>query len=227
MQQFLCAVKSNAKVQGINHCYFLCSLGKIPVLLPTKKATMLKKIITLTTLMCCTTWAAAQTQVLMQTTMGDIELTLDEKKAPKTVANFVQYAKKGFYDGTIFHRVIPNFMIQGGGFTADMQQKKTDEPIINEAANGLKNQVGTIAMARTPNPNSATAQFFINVKDNDFLNYKNNTVQGMGYAVFGKVSKGMDIIKRIATVPTARHQMHQNVPQKPVVIKKVQVLKSK
>lgn len=185
---------------------------------------MLKKTIILITLSACTTWAAAQTQVVMQTSMGDIELTLDEKKAPKTVANFVQYANKGFYNGTIFHRVIPNFMIQGGGFTADMQQKKTDDPIINEAANGLKNQVGTIAMARTPNPNSATAQFFINVKDNDFLNYKNNTTQGMGYAVFGKVSKGMDVVNRIVQAPTGTHHGHQNVPQKAIVINKVKVL---
>lgn len=185
---------------------------------------MLKKTIAFIVLSSCTTWAAAQTHILMQTSMGDIELTLNERKAPKTVANFVQYVNKGFYDGTIFHRVIPNFMIQGGGFTIDMQEKKTDKPIINEAANGLKNHVGTIAMARTPNPNSATAQFFINVKDNDFLNHKNNTTQGMGYAVFGKVNKGMDVIYRMVKAPTHSRGMHQNVPQKAVIIKKVKVL---
>ncbi|MBQ1837324.1 MAG: peptidylprolyl isomerase, partial [Neisseriaceae bacterium] len=129
-----------------------------------------------------------------------------------------------FYDGTIFHRVIPNFMIQGGGFTADMTQKATDAPIANEAANGLKNTVGTIAMARTNDPNSATSQFFINVADNDFLNYKAPTPQYYGYAVFGRVSKGMEVVNKIVAVPTGNHGMHQNVPQKPVVIKSVKVI---
>ncbi|MBR0128954.1 MAG: peptidyl-prolyl cis-trans isomerase [Neisseriaceae bacterium] len=166
----------------------------------------------------------ADTLVKMETSMGDIELVLDEKAAPKSVANFVKYANKGFYNGTIFHRVIPNFMIQGGGFTPDMTQKATDAPISNEAANGLKNQVGTIAMARTSDPNSATSQFFINVADNEFLNFKAPTPQYYGYAVFGRVSKGMEVVNKIVAVPTGNHGMHQNVPQKPVVIKSVKVV---
>ena len=166
----------------------------------------------------------ADTLVKMETSMGDIELILDEKAAPKSVANFVKYANKGHYNGTIFHRVIPNFMIQGGGFTADMTQKATDAPIANEAANGLKNQVGTIAMARTSDPNSATSQFFINVADNEFLNFKAPTPQYYGYAVFGRVSKGMEVVNKIVAVPTGNHGMHQNVPQKPVVIKSVKVV---
>ena len=166
----------------------------------------------------------ADTLVKMETSMGDIELILDEKAAPKSVANFVKYANKGHYNGTIFHRVIPNFMIQGGGFTADMTQKATDAPIANEAANGLKNTVGTIAMARTNDPNSATSQFFINVADNEFLNFKAPTPQYYGYAVFGRVSKGMEVVNKIVAVPTGNHGMHQNVPQKPVVIKSVKVV---
>ena len=166
----------------------------------------------------------ADTLVKMETSMGDIELILDEKAAPKSVANFVKYANKGHYNGTIFHRVIPNFMIQGGGFTPDMTQKATDAPIANEAANGLKNQVGTIAMARTSDPNSATSQFFINVADNEFLNFKAPTPQYYGYAVFGRVSKGMEVVNKIVAVPTGNHGMHQNVPQKPVVIKSVKVV---
>ncbi|MBP3222260.1 MAG: peptidyl-prolyl cis-trans isomerase [Neisseriaceae bacterium] len=166
----------------------------------------------------------ADTLVKMETSMGDIELVLDEKAAPKSVANFVKYANKGHYNGTIFHRVIPNFMIQGGSFTPDMTQKATDAPIPNEAANGLKNQVGTIAMARTSDPNSATSQFFINVADNEFLNFKAPTPQYYGYAVFGRVSKGMEVVNKIVAVPTGNHGMHQNVPQKPVVIKSVKVI---
>ena len=166
----------------------------------------------------------ADTVVKMETSMGDIELILDEKAAPKSVENFVKYANKGFYNGTIFHRVIPNFMIQGGGFTPDMTQKATDAPIANEAANGLKNTVGTIAMARTSDPNSATSQFFINVADNAFLNFKAPTPQYYGYAVFGRVSKGMEVVNKIVAVPTGKHGMHENVPQKPVVIKSVKVM---
>lgn len=167
--------------------------------------------------------AWADTPVVIETSLGKIELVLDEKKAPKTVANFVQYAEKGFYNGTIFHRVIPGFMVQGGGFTPDMQQKETEKPIANEAANGLKNRVGTIAMARTMVPDSATSQFFINVANNDFLDYKNPSPQGIGYAVFGRVTRGMDVVNKIAAVPTGRSGMHDDVPQQPVKIISVKV----
>jgi peptidyl-prolyl cis-trans isomerase B (cyclophilin B) len=162
--------------------------------------------------------------VLLSTTMGDIKVELYPDKAPKTVANFLAYVKSGFYDGTIFHRVIPNFMIQGGGLDKDMKKKKTREPIKNEASNGLKNQVGTIAMARTREPQSATAQFFINVKDNGFLDYRDETPQGWGYAVFGKVIDGMDVVHKIENVPTGKSGMYRNVPKEPVVIKSAKVL---
>jgi peptidyl-prolyl cis-trans isomerase B (cyclophilin B) len=163
--------------------------------------------------------------VKMETSMGEITLELDGNKAPDTVANFVEYAKSGFYDGTIFHRVIPGFMIQGGGFEADMKQKKTNAPIRNEADNGLKNDTGTIAMARTSDPNSATAQFFINVKDNGFLNHTAPTAQGWGYAVFGKVTKGMDVVRRIEDSPTTRVGPMGDVPRQPIVIEKAEVLR--
>ena len=161
--------------------------------------------------------------VKMETSMGDITLELDGNNAPDTVANFVEYAKSGFYDGTIFHRVIPGFMIQGGGFDADMKQKKTSAPIRNEADNGLKNDTGTIAMARTSDPNSATAQFFINVKDNGFLNHTAPTAQGWGYAVFGKVTDGMDVVHGIEKVDTTMRAGMQDVPSETVVINKVSV----
>jgi peptidyl-prolyl cis-trans isomerase B (cyclophilin B) len=161
--------------------------------------------------------------VKMETSMGDITLELDGEKAPDTVANFVEYANSGFYDGTIFHRVIANFMIQGGGFDNDMKQKKTREPIKNEAANGLKNDTGTIAMARTNDPNSATAQFFINVKDNGFLNHTAPSGQGWGYAVFGKVTDGMDVVHAIEKVDTTIRSGMQDVPAETVVINKVTV----
>ena len=161
--------------------------------------------------------------VQMQTNKGTIVLELDAEKAPGTVANFVEYAKAGFYDGTIFHRVIPGFMIQGGGFEPGMDQKKTREPIQNEADNGLKNDLGTIAMARTPNPHSATAQFFINVKDNGFLNYSAPTSQGWGYCVFGKVVEGLDVVQGIEKVSTTSRGGHQDVPVDDVVIEKVTV----
>ena len=167
--------------------------------------------------------AQAETRAVIDTNMGKIELLLDEKKAPKTVDNFVRYAKKGFYNGTVFHRVIDGFMIQGGGFTADMTQKATEKAIANEADNGLKNTTGTIAMARTAHPNSATSQFFINVADNDFLNFKSKTPQGYGYAVFGQVVSGMDVVRKIAKVPTTDQAYHQNIPVKPVVIEKVSI----
>jgi len=161
--------------------------------------------------------------VKMETSMGEITLELDGNKAPDTVANFVEYAKSGFYDGTIFHRVIPGFMIQGGGFEADMKQKKTSAPIKNEADNGLKNDTGTIAMARTSDPNSATAQFFINVKDNGFLNHTAPTVQGWGYAVFGKVTDGIDVVHAIEKVNTTIRSGMQDVPSETVMINKVTV----
>lgn len=165
----------------------------------------------------------AAVKVNMQTNYGTIVLELDKQKAPETVANFVQYAKEGFYDGTIFHRVIPGFMIQGGGFEPGMGQKPTRAPIKNEADNGLHNAVGTIAMARTPNPHSATAQFFINMADNKFLNFTSPTPQGWGYAVFGKVVEGMDVVNKIAQVPTTSRAGHQDVPAQDVVIEKVTV----
>ena len=164
-------------------------------------------------------------KVKLETNMGNIVIKLNEKAAPITVKNFLRYANEGFYDGTIFHRVIPNFMIQGGGFTADMKQKIPHEPIVNEASNGLKNDRGTIAMARTNNPNSATAQFFINLKNNDFLNYTGPS--NPGYAVFGKVVKGMDVVDAIAAVKTARQARHADVPVKPVVIKSAKVVSDK
>ncbi len=161
--------------------------------------------------------------VTMETSKGTIVLELYPEKAPKTVANFLSYAKEGFFDGTIFHRVIPNFMIQGGGFTPDMQQKPTRAPIEIESNNGLHNERGTIAMARTSDPDSATAQFFINLKDNGFLDYSAPTPQGWGYAVFGRVIEGMDVVDAIAQVPTGRRGMHQDVPLEPVIIEKVTV----
>ena len=162
-------------------------------------------------------------KVMMETSMGTITLELDDAKAPETVANFVRYAKDGHYDGTIFHRVIDGFMIQGGGFTKDMNQKETREPIRNEAMNGLKNLRGTIAMARTMVVDSATSQFFINLVDNDFLDFQNPSPQGFGYAVFGKVVDGMDVVDQIAKVKTGFAGPHQNVPEEAIVIKKVAV----
>ena len=162
-------------------------------------------------------------KVTMETSMGTITLELDDAKAPETVANFVQYATDGHYNGTIFHRVIDGFMIQGGGFTKDMNQKETREPIRNEAMNGLKNFRGTIAMARTMVVDSATSQFFINLVDNSFLDFQNPTPQGFGYAVFGKVVDGMDVVDQIAKVKTGFAGPHQNVPEEAIVIKKVVV----
>ena len=159
----------------------------------------------------------------IETSMGTISLELDDAKAPETVANFVQYAKDGHYDGTIFHRVIDGFMIQGGGFTKDMNQKPTRQPIRNEAMNGLKNSRGTIAMARTMVVDSATSQFFINLVDNDFLNFQSPTPQGFGYAVFGKVTDGMPVVDAIAKVKTGFAGPHQNVPDVAIVIKKVTI----
>ena len=164
--------------------------------------------------------------VKLETSMGDIILELDEEKAPKTVANFLSYVQDGHYDGTIFHRVIDGFMIQGGGMTADMTEKATKAPIENEADNGLKNEAYTVAMARTPDPNSATSQFFINVKNNEFLNHSAKTPQGWGYAVFGKVAKGHGVVNKIKGVATGRKGMHDDVPDEPVVITKAEVVES-
>ena len=161
--------------------------------------------------------------VTIRTTFGEITLELDAEKAPKTVENFLAYARDGFYDGTIFHRVIDNFMIQGGGFDTDMQQKACREPIENEADNGLKNDFGTIAMARTMEPHSATAQFFINVKDNDFLNHSGKNMQGWGYAVFGKMTEGSEVLDKIRAVATTSRAGHQDVPTEPVIIESVTV----
>jgi len=166
---------------------------------------------------------AAMVKATMETSLGSIELELDAAKAPVTVSNFVAYAKSGHYDGTVFHRVIDGFMVQGGGFTADMAQKQTHAPIRNEAANGLKNARGTIAMARTMVVDSATSQFFINLKDNGFLDYRGPNPQVFGYAVFGRVTKGMETVDKIAKVKTGNHGFHQNVPTEPVTIKKVTI----
>ncbi|WP_456417009.1 peptidylprolyl isomerase [Thiolapillus sp.] len=162
---------------------------------------------------------AESVKVLMETSKGDIELTLDQEKAPATVANFLRYVDEGFYNGTIFHRVIPEFMIQGGGMNADMQRKPGHAPIKNEARNGLKNQRGTIAMARTSDPHSATSQFFINHKDNSNLDYP--SFDGWGYAVFGKVTKGMDVVDAIAATPTGNKNGHRDVPVETILIKSV------
>lgn len=167
---------------------------------------------------------AETTMVKMETSKGVITIELDGDKAPETVANFKTYVQEGFYDGTIFHRVIPNFMIQGGGFTTDMAQKPTHDPVKNEANNGLKNDTGTIAMARTQDPHSATAQFFINVKDNDFLNFSSESSQGWGYAVFGKVTEGMDVVNTIKDVQTTTVGPYQDVPAETVTIEKVTII---
>jgi peptidyl-prolyl cis-trans isomerase B (cyclophilin B) len=167
---------------------------------------------------------SAKPRVLLETSKGKIVLELNAEKAPKTVKNFLDYVNSGFYNGTIFHRVIPGFMIQGGGFTPDMTQKPTRPAIQNEADNGLKNERGTIAMARTRDPNSASSQFFINVADNTSLNHRNKTLEGWGYAVFGKVVEGMDVADAIVKVPTTTKGPYQNVPIQAVVIQKASVL---
>ena len=168
---------------------------------------------------------AATTQVRLDTNFGPIVLELDADKAPVTVENFLTYVREGFYDGTIFHRVIDGFMIQGGGFTQDFQKKDTHAPIKNEADNGLKNLRGTIAMARTSDPNSATAQFFINVADNGFLDHREPTIRGWGYCVFGKVVEGMDVVDKIRALPTGSGgPFPKDVPQSTVVIEHAQVV---
>lgn len=162
--------------------------------------------------------AESSPKVALETTHGRIVLQLDAEAAPETVANFLQYVDDGFYDGTLFHRVIPGFMVQGGGMDKDMRQKPTRDPIRNEADNGLKNKVGAVSMARTQDPHSAPAQFFVNVNDNDFLNHTAPNPQGWGYTVFGEVVEGMDVVRTIEGVPTGRSGMHQDVPQEPVVL---------
>jgi peptidyl-prolyl cis-trans isomerase B (cyclophilin B) len=159
--------------------------------------------------------------IKISTTFGEMTLELDADKAPKTVANFLEYVREGFYDGTIFHRVINNFMVQGGGFDTNMQQKATKAPIENEADNGLKNEFGTIAMARTMDPHSATAQFFINVSNNEFLNHSGKNMQGWGYTVFGKVVEGTEVLEKIKAVATTSKNGHQDVPVDEVIIESI------
>lgn len=168
---------------------------------------------------------AANPMVEMKTNYGVITIELYPDKAPKTVANFLQYTKDGFYNGTVFHRVIDGFMIQGGGFDLGMNQKATRAPVENEAKNGLKNQIGTLAMARTGDPHSATAQFFINLVSNDFLDYPGR--DGWGYCVFGKVTQGMDVVNKMSKVATGNARGHQNVPVKPVLIESVKLIETK
>jgi cyclophilin family peptidyl-prolyl cis-trans isomerase len=172
---------------------------------------------------------AANPMVEMKTSVGTLRIELYADKAPKSVANFLQYAKDGFYNGLVFHRVIGNFMIQGGGHYPDLREKKADRPPIeNEAGNGLKNELGTLAMARKPDPHSATAQFFINVADNAFLNFREASAAGYGYAVFGKVTQGMDVVMRIARTPTGPGgPFPKDVPQQPVIIESITLISAK
>ncbi|MCA1769910.1 MAG: peptidyl-prolyl cis-trans isomerase [Halomonas sp.] len=161
--------------------------------------------------------------IVLQTNYGDISVELDHEKAPKTAANFEQYVRDGFYDDTLFHRVIDGFMVQGGGFDTDFNQKPTRDPIENEADNGVLNEAGTLAMARTQDPHSATAQFFINIADNAFLNHTGKSIQGWGYCVFGRVIEGMDVVEKIKNVTTTRRGMHADVPAEDVLIQKAYV----
>lgn len=165
--------------------------------------------------------AADNPRVLMQTSMGELVIELYPQQAPISVANFLQYVDDGFYEGTIFHRVIDGFMIQGGGFTQELEKKATRPPILNEADNGLRNTIGTLAMARTPEPHSATSQFFINVANNTSLDFREKTPRAWGYAVFGRVVKGMEVVKAIKSVPTGSRAMYQDVPTTSIVIQKV------
>ena len=163
-------------------------------------------------------------RVALQTNLGKFVITLDAEKAPKTVENFLTYVKEGFYDGTVFHRVIDGFMIQGGGFEPGMKQKQTHAPVENEANNGLKNNRYTVAMARTSDPHSATAQFFVNVADNDFLNFSSPTPSGWGYTVFGTITEGTDVIDKMRGVKTGNRGFHQNVPAEDIVIEKAEIV---
>ena len=210
-------------------------MPRIPIVRPTGAFAVLATLFALFALVgaaCAETTAAPEApmpdnpRVQLQTSHGTIVLQLDSAKAPKTVESFVGYVRDGFYDVTIFHRVIPGFMIQGGGFTADMRQKETGPPVDNEADNGLKNRRGTIAMARTGDPHSATAQFFVNLVDNRPLDHVDKSARGWGYTVFGEVVEGMDVVDRIAGVPTGNAGPHQNVPRQPVVIESARLLPS-
>lgn len=176
-------------------------------------------------LLTCINAHAANPAVELTTNQGAIVIELYPDKAPKTVKNFLGYVNSGFYNGTIFHRVIAGFMVQGGGFTQEYEKKKTNDPVENEANNGLKNEIGTVAMARTPDPHSATSQFFINVADNAFLDFRSETSRGYGYTVFGKVTKGMELVHRTATSPTGRDgPFRQDVPIEMVIIEKAKIL---
>jgi len=191
---------------------------------------MLKRLCCLLFLVLCLTGSAFAAEsknptLLIETTLGNIKVELFQKEAPVSVQNFLEYAKGGFYNGTVFHRVIPGFMIQGGGFTADLSQKPTRAPIKNEATNGLKNERGTLAMARTMVPDSATAQFFINVANNDFLNHREGGPAAYGYAVFGKVLSGMEVVDKIVATPTGFRNGMGDVPLTPMVIKQVKIVK--
>ena len=185
---------------------------------------MTRLFIFLLSLIAATAAYAANPKVELKTSMGVVVLELYPDNAPKTVENFLQYVKDGHYDGTVFHRVIPGFMIQGGGFSTNMQEKKTRPAIRNEAGNGLRNAVGTVAMARTADPHSATAQFFINVSENDFLDFKSADDKGYGYTVFARVTAGMDVVAKIVQVPTATVGPLQYVPRQPVVIERARLL---
>lgn len=188
---------------------------------------MLKTIVAALAFLASFAAGAANPQVELKTSLGAIVVELDAGKAPLTVENFLQYVKDGHYDGTVFHRVIPGFMVQGGGFTADFKEKPTRAPVRNEAGNGLRNATGTLAMARRPDPHSATAQFFINVSDNNSLNFRFPTPEGYGYTVFGKVVKGMDVVEKIVKVPTGPGPApHRDVPVKPVVIDSARLLQA-
>jgi cyclophilin family peptidyl-prolyl cis-trans isomerase len=188
---------------------------------------MLKSLIATLLVLCCAAAQAANPQVALKTNLGTITLELYPENAPRTVENFVQYVKDGHYNGTLFHRVIDGFMIQGGGFTRDFQEKSARAPIKNEAGNGLRNAPGMVAMARTPDPDSATAQFFINLVDNPALDFRSRTREGYGYCVFGKVIGGMDVVHRIAKVPTrSGPPPHENVPVKPIVIERAEIIGS-
>ena len=188
---------------------------------------MLRNLVAILALLASLPAGAANPQVEIRTGMGAIVVELFPDKAPATVENFLQYVKSGHYDGTMFHRVMAGFMIQGGGFTPDFKEKPTRKPVRNEAANGLRNTVGTIAMARTPDPHSATAQFFINTVDNGMLDFRYPTPDGYGYAVFGRVVKGMDVVHKIEKVRTGPGPApHQNVPVKPVIIESIHVVEA-
>ena len=188
---------------------------------------MLKALVAAVLALSCAVAVAANPQVALKTSIGTITLELYPENAPGTVENFLQYVKDGHYNGTIFHRVIDGFMIQGGGFTRDFQEKSTRAPIKNEAGNGLRNAAGMVAMARTPDPDSATAQFFINLVDNPALDFRSRTREGYGYCVFGKVTAGMDVVRRIAKVQThSGPPPHENVPVKPIVIERAEIIES-